>query len=173
MGFKKKTRNGSGSSPSFGKNHPNPDSTRPSYKLIQLQKNPFIHTHTHTHIHILINPRTNPLSFHNTHSVTHQLPTLAHSQFHRWPKLSLPSLKRSLKRSSATQLETHPSHHSQNQAQKIRSKKIVTNKPSHNQAIKHLTCYRSTMNHPSPITNPKSVWFGFFFFFLAKFVGFF
>ena len=66
------------------------------------------------------------------------------------------------------------------------SLRSVTN---HHQTIKHLARYKSTVNHPSPIIDPQSMWFGifffsyfceqnlglgfFFFFFLwGKFVGF-
>ena len=54
------------------------------------------------------------------------------------------------------------------------SLRSVTN---HNQMIKHLARYRSTVNHPSPVTDPQSMWFGIFFLFIflwAKFgFGFF
>ena len=71
---------------------PNPDLTQPGYKLIKLQKNPSIY--------ILIKPKTNPLSFHNTLTYHHSSlslssPTLTYSQshclrYHR-PTLSTPS----------------------------------------------------------------------------------
>ena len=39
------------------------------------------------------------------------------------------------------------------------SLRSVTN---HNQTIKHLARYRSTVNHPSLVTDPQSMWFGIF-----------